>query len=86
MGKAPDGGRRVRENRVTPDPRACGEFDGRTRLVVVGVLRLVRHPAAVVNGVRVPGWADRLLTHAEPWRPYRSVATWYLWRSLDNGG
>jgi len=31
---------------------------------------------------------DRLkpkdLTHrAEHWRPYRSVATWYLWRSLD---
>ena len=22
---------------------------------------------------------------AEPWRPYRSIATWYLWRSLDNG-
>lgn len=20
----------------------------------------------------------------EPWTPYRSVATWYLWRSLDN--
>jgi DNA-3-methyladenine glycosylase II len=20
---------------------------------------------------------------AEPWRPYRSVATWYLWRSMD---
>ncbi|HZW73179.1 MAG TPA: hypothetical protein VFF43_06505, partial [Caldimonas sp.] len=20
---------------------------------------------------------------AEPWRPWRSVATWYLWRSLD---
>lgn len=20
---------------------------------------------------------------AEPWRPYRSVASWYLWRSLD---
>ncbi|MFW0776567.1 MAG: DNA-3-methyladenine glycosylase family protein [Rickettsiales bacterium] len=20
---------------------------------------------------------------AEPWKPYRSVATWYLWRSLD---
>ena len=19
----------------------------------------------------------------EPWAPYRSVATWYLWRSLD---
>ncbi len=22
---------------------------------------------------------------AEPWRPYRSVATWYLWRSIDPG-
>jgi DNA-3-methyladenine glycosylase II len=21
---------------------------------------------------------------AEPWRPYRSVAAWYLWQSLDN--
>lgn len=21
---------------------------------------------------------------AEPWRPYRSIASWYLWRSLDN--
>jgi DNA-3-methyladenine glycosylase II len=24
----------------------------------------------------------RLLEVAEPWRPYRSVGTWYLWRSL----
>jgi DNA-3-methyladenine glycosylase II len=24
-----------------------------------------------------------LIAIAEPWRPYRSVATWYLWRSLD---
>ena len=23
---------------------------------------------------------------AEPWRPFASVASWYLWRSLDNGG
>lgn len=21
---------------------------------------------------------------AEPWRPYRSIATWYIWRSLEN--
>jgi DNA-3-methyladenine glycosylase II len=20
---------------------------------------------------------------SEPWRPYRSIATWYLWRSLE---
>jgi DNA-3-methyladenine glycosylase II len=24
-----------------------------------------------------------LRTHGELWRPYRSAATWYLWRSLD---
>ena len=24
-----------------------------------------------------------LATHGERWRPWRSVATWYLWRSLD---
>jgi DNA-3-methyladenine glycosylase II len=23
---------------------------------------------------------------AAPWRPYCSVASWYLWRSLDNQG
>ena len=21
---------------------------------------------------------------ATPWKPFRSVASWYLWRSLDN--
>ncbi len=26
---------------------------------------------------------SRLLAHAERWRPYRSAAAWYLWRSLD---
>ena len=28
--------------------------------------------------------ADRLNRIGEPWRPYRSVACWYLWRSLNN--
>ena len=26
---------------------------------------------------------DRLIRIGNKWRPYRSVATWYLWRSLD---
>jgi DNA-3-methyladenine glycosylase II len=26
---------------------------------------------------------DEMRARAEPWRPYRSVATWYLWRWLD---
>jgi DNA-3-methyladenine glycosylase II len=27
---------------------------------------------------------DLLRALAEPWRPYRSIATWYIWRSLGN--
>jgi 3-methyladenine DNA glycosylase/8-oxoguanine DNA glycosylase len=27
--------------------------------------------------------AERMQRVAEPWRPYRSVACWYLWRSLE---
>ncbi len=26
-----------------------------------------------------------VLSIGEPWRPWASVASWYLWRSLDNG-
>ena len=28
--------------------------------------------------------ADRLVRIGESWRPYRSIACWYLWASLDN--
>lgn len=27
---------------------------------------------------------DELLKFSERWKPYRTVASWYLWRSLDN--
>jgi DNA-3-methyladenine glycosylase II len=27
--------------------------------------------------------AKHLLDHAERWRPYRSVASWYLWRAVE---
>jgi len=29
---------------------------------------------------------DRVARVGAPWRPYASVASWYLWRSLDAGG
>jgi DNA-3-methyladenine glycosylase II len=35
-------------------------------------------------GLRQVPTASRLERIAEPWRPYRSVACWYLWASLDN--
>lgn len=41
----------------------------------------------LVNAIRLHYGAalerDAMLTLAERWRPWRSVATWYLWRSLD---
>lgn len=35
-------------------------------------------------GLRKRPKPDRLRKIGEAWRPYRSVASWYLWRSLDN--
>jgi DNA-3-methyladenine glycosylase II len=35
-------------------------------------------------GLRKTPSADRLHEIGEAWRPYRSVACWYLWRSLSN--
>ena len=32
-----------------------------------------------------PPTADLLREMGESWRPYRSVASWYLWRSLEVG-
>jgi 3-methyladenine DNA glycosylase/8-oxoguanine DNA glycosylase len=27
---------------------------------------------------------EKLAKHGEKWRPYRTVASWYLWRTLEN--
>jgi 3-methyladenine DNA glycosylase/8-oxoguanine DNA glycosylase len=35
-----------------------------------------------IYGLRQRPDRKRLIEMAEPWRPYRSVAAWYLWRSL----
>lgn len=34
------------------------------------------------GGAALPGPAE-MLEHAECWRPYRSVASWYMWRAVD---
>lgn len=36
-----------------------------------------------VYGLRQRPTRQRLLRMAESWRPYRSIAAWYLWRSLS---
>jgi DNA-3-methyladenine glycosylase II len=36
-----------------------------------------------VYGLRKKPTPDRIRRIGDAWRPYRSVAAWYLWRSLD---
>lgn len=33
-------------------------------------------------GLSEPPTKDQLVNLAEPWRPYRSIGTWYIWRSF----
>lgn len=44
----------------------------------VGLARAVR----LAYGLRTRPTDARLLEIGEPWRPYRTVASWYLWQSL----
>ena len=37
-------------------------------------------------GLRKRPTPERLRAIGDAWKPYRSVACWYLWRSLDNAG
>jgi DNA-3-methyladenine glycosylase II len=46
----------------------------------LGILKAVQR----VYGLRRVPSPDRLTKIGEAWRPYRSVACWYLWASLDN--
>src|SRR6267378_2492788 len=43
----------------------------------------VRKGHARVRGARELPSPKELLAYGERWRPYRSVASWYLWRVLD---
>jgi DNA-3-methyladenine glycosylase II len=55
----------------------------RPDILPVGDLGIVK-AIQKAYGLRKPPDARRMMKIAEPWRPYRSVASWYLWRSLEN--
>jgi 3-methyladenine DNA glycosylase/8-oxoguanine DNA glycosylase len=42
----------------------------------------IRRAVGNLTGSRTPLSPDRAEEVATRWRPYRTVATWYLWRSL----
>jgi DNA-3-methyladenine glycosylase II len=44
----------------------------------------VRKGFMLMRGLEAMPRPKELLEYGERWRPWRTVATWYLWRSLDN--
>ncbi len=55
---------------------------GRPDVLPVGDLGLQRAIQRVYR-LRTLPVPEKMQKIAGPWRPYRSVATWYLWKSLD---
>ena len=55
----------------------------RPDVLPVGDLGIV-NAVKKVYGLRKKPTPQRIVKIGEAWRPYRSVASWYLWRSLDN--
>jgi 3-methyladenine DNA glycosylase/8-oxoguanine DNA glycosylase len=55
---------------------------GRGDVLPVGDLG-IRKGFALTFGVRRLPAAVTIMRRAERWRPYRSVASWYLWRACD---
>lgn len=55
---------------------------GRPDVLPVGDYGVRKAVQRVYGLAELPDRAG-LTALAEPWRPYRSVASWYLWRSLD---
>ena len=55
----------------------------RPDVLPVGDLGIVKAVQRAYRLRKIPS-AARLEQIGEPWRPYRSVACWYLWASLDN--
>jgi DNA-3-methyladenine glycosylase II len=58
---------------------------GRLDVLPVGDLGL-RMAAAKLYGLEEYATPAELTEIAEPWRPYRSMGSYYLWRGLDSGG
>ena len=54
----------------------------RPDILPVGDLGIVNAVQRAYRLRKRPG-PDRLLKIGEAWRPYRSVASWYLWQSLQ---
>lgn len=55
---------------------------GRPDVLPVGDFA-VRKGFALCYGLKAQPRPKEILKHAERWRPYRSVASWYMWRASE---
>jgi DNA-3-methyladenine glycosylase II len=55
---------------------------GRPDVLPVGDLGIRKSIQRVYSLPELPTPAT-MLTISQPWKPYRSVATWYLWKSMS---
>ena len=55
---------------------------GRPDVLPVGDLGLQRAIQKTYGLRKLPA-PERIEKIALPWRPYRSIATWYMWKSLE---
>ena len=55
---------------------------GRPDILSVNDAGLKRGFKVAYNLQQMPS-ADEMISISEPWRPYRSVGSWYLWRVVD---
>ncbi|MBI3818297.1 MAG: DNA-3-methyladenine glycosylase 2 family protein, partial [Planctomycetes bacterium] len=58
---------------------------GRPDVLPVGDLGIQKAAMKVYKLRKMPS-EDKLIKLSAPWRPYRTVGCWYLWRSLDAEG
>jgi 3-methyladenine DNA glycosylase/8-oxoguanine DNA glycosylase len=57
---------------------------GRPDVLPVGDLGVRKGFATLYRRPELPT-AEELTAHAERWRPYRTLGSWYMWRALDPG-
>ena len=58
---------------------------GREDVMPIGDLGIRKAMQILYNLPQLPT-PSSMLAISLPWKPYRSIATWYLWKSLDNFG
>jgi DNA-3-methyladenine glycosylase II len=58
---------------------------GRPDVLPVGDLA-IRKGYALVYGLKEMPTPKEIMLRAEPWRPFRTVASWYLWRAVELPG